>query len=251
MMVSKSNRFTTSFQVPSWDCGHLGRMFPVAMLRYFQEAAVRHSDAEDGVFDRVLDHGLFWAMTGIKMTLGTLPMRGEKVSATTWHAGGDRLRFYRAYTARGEDGRLLADGVSSWVLVNGDTRRVVRASALPVALPESELGPAHEALIPKHLAKMEGLDAGIPWLAGFRDLDTNGHVNNVRYAEWILETLPDQVLLNRHLASLELEFKSELRLGDQARSVGRPADTPSVYDHAVVKNDGTLACLARSGWHPG
>ena len=251
MMVSESNRFTTSFQVPSWDCGPLGRMFPVAMLRYFQEAAVRHSDAEDGVFDRVMDHGLFWAMAGIKMTLEVLPLRGEKVSVTTWHAGGDRLLFYRAYTARGADGRMLASGVSSWVLVNGDTRRMVRASALPVALPECELGPAHEALIPERLGKMEKLTNGISWLAGFRDLDANGHVNNVRYAEWILETLPDQVLLNQHLASLELEFKSELRLGNQARSVGGPADTPSIYDHAVVKNDGTLACRARSKWHVG
>ncbi len=251
MMVNKDNRFTTSFQVPSWDCGPLGRMFPVAMLRYFQESAVRHSDAEDGVFDRVLDHGLFWVMAGLRMTLGVLPLRGEKVSVTTWHAGGDRLLFYRGYTARGEDGRILASGVSSWALVNVETRRMVRASALPVALPESELGPAHEALIPERLGKMDGLASGISWQAGFRDLDSNGHVNNVRYAEWILETLPDQVLLNQHLSSLELEFKSELRHGDLVRSVGCPAGTPSVYDHAVVKNDGTLACRARSGWHAG
>jgi acyl-CoA thioesterase FadM len=163
MMVSKNNRFTTSFQVPSWDCGPLGRMFPVAMLRYFQESAVRHSDAEAGIFDRVLEHGLFWVMAGIRMNLGVLPLRGEKVSVTTWHAGGSRLLFYRGYTARGEDGRTLAAGVSSWALVNIETRRMVRASALPVELPESELGPAHEALIPERLGKMDGLENGISW----------------------------------------------------------------------------------------
>lgn len=243
------NRFTTGFQVPSWDCGPSGRMFPVAMLRYFQEGAVLHSDAEDGVFDRVLDHGLFWAMTGMKMTMGVLPMRGEQVSVTTWHAGGNRLLFYRAYKALGEDGRVLASGVSSWALVNGETRRMVRASALPVVLPESELGQEHEGLVPERLGEMDGLEGGIPWLAGFRDLDTNGHVNNVRYAEWVLETLPEEMLLNRQLTSLELEFKSELRLGDEVRSVGSPSDTPHVYDHAVLKDDGTLACRARTSWN--
>ena len=95
---------------------------------------------------------------------------------------------------------------------------------------------------------MDGLGGGITWLAGFRDLDINSHVNNVRYAEWILETLPHEVLFNWHLTSLELEFKSELRLGDEARSMGCPADAPGIYEHAVVKNNGTLACRARTGW---
>ncbi|VFQ42718.1 acyl-[acyl-carrier-protein] thioesterase [Desulfoluna butyratoxydans] len=248
MTDSEIKRFEISFQVPSWDCGPTGRMVPAAMLRYFQEGAMRHSDAAHGAFDRVSDFGLFWVMAGMRAEFETLPMRGESVHITTWHGGRGPLLFYRAFKAVGDDGRTLASAVSSFALVSLETRRMVRTSAFPVKVPVCELGAEHEALVPERLGTMEVPDGGLHWQAGFRDLDINGHVNNVRYAEWVLESVPPEVLMNRALARLELEFKSEIRFGERLRSVGVAADTSGLFEHAVVKEGDVLACRARTLW---
>lgn len=252
MTESDLARFQISFQIPSWDCGPSGRMVPAAMLRYFQEGAMRHSDSAHGAFNKVSDYGLFWVMAGMKVVFETLPMRGESVHITTWHGGRGPLLFYRAFSAVADDGRPLASAVSSFALVSQETRRMVRPSAFPVKIPVCELGAEHEALIPDRLGSMEVNTEGLWWQAGFRDLDINGHVNNVRYAEWILETVPKETLMERHLASLELEFRSEIRFGEVLRSVGQPGESPGAYEHAVLKKGGAdgeqLACRARTLW---
>ena len=211
---------------------------------------MRHSDSAHGAFDRVGEFGLFWVMAGMRVEFETLPMRGESVHITTWHGGRSRLLFYRAFKAVGDDGRSLASAVSSFALVNRETRKMVRTSAFPVKIPVCELGDEHQALIPDRLGAMEVPDGGLQWQAGFRDLDINGHVNNVRYAEWVLETVPGEVLMNRHLACLELEFKSEIRFGETLRSVGIVAEEPGLFEHAVIKDSETLACRARTLWRP-
>ena len=44
------------------------------------------------------------------------------------------------------------------------------------------------------------------------DLDLNGHVNNIRYAQWILDSMPLQV---DRLKSYEVNFLAEVRAQDE------------------------------------
>ena len=48
---------------------------------------------------------------------------------------------------------------------------------------------------------------------GFSELDVNGHMNNSKYIDETEDLLGAQYLKNHELRSLEIEYKSEIKLG--------------------------------------
>lgn len=44
------------------------------------------------------------------------------------------------------------------------------------------------------------------------DIDTNAHVNNTKYIEWVLETIPEEVYRTYRMVALEAEGEHELAL---------------------------------------
>ena len=50
------------------------------------------------------------------------------------------------------------------------------------------------------------------------DIDLNHHVNNVKYAQWILDALPIEILrTGANLVGYEVNFLAEAKIGDQIK----------------------------------
>jgi fatty acyl-ACP thioesterase A len=47
-----------------------------------------------------------------------------------------------------------------------------------------------------------------------RDVDMNGHVNNVVYTEWLLEGVPESAWAEFELKEIEIEFRAEATFGE-------------------------------------
>ncbi len=242
------NLFRTTFTIASWDLGPGGRPSPHALLRYLEETAWRHAESgnyDDGDLGR---HGLFWGLVRQKVRLGTPLARGEKITVTTWHAGHDRIYYYRCFRITDSAGSNAAEAVTAWVMVDAKTRRMVRPSAAPVRVPEGDLGEL-APLLPKALPSISTDFPGDSVTAGFRDLDRNSHVNNVRYPEWFFESVPEAVLFSSRLSLLEVEYRSEVRYGETLSRVMIPGEDGS-FEHGLFREGGKPVCRARSLWTP-
>lgn len=242
------NRFQTTFTIASWDLGPGGRLSAHAPLRYLEETAWRHAESanyDDGDLAR---HGLFWGLVRQKVRMGSPLRRGEKITVTTWHAGHDRLYYYRCFRIEDSSHNIAAEAVTAWVMVNAETRRMVRPSSAPVTVPCGELGKLAE-LMPASLPPLTGGRECEPVKAGFRDLDLNSHVNNVRYPEWFFENVPEDILFSSRLSLLEVEYRSEIRYGETLSRVIHPGAEGS-FEHGLFREGGKPVCRARSKWVP-
>ena len=57
-------------------------------------------------------------------------------------------------------------------------------------------------------------------------MDMNGHINNVTYLAWTLETVPEAVFEGRQLTSVEVDFKSECVAGQSVESLAHDCAPP-------------------------
>ena len=77
------------------------------------------------------------------------------------------------------------------------------------------------------------------------DNDIYGHVNNVRYVEWALETVPMDVRNTCGLDTLEIDFTGEALHGEAivagSRAVG---NRPAAFQHGI-RSQSTDSELAR------
>ncbi|MBN1837725.1 MAG: hypothetical protein JW820_17845 [Spirochaetales bacterium] len=277
-----STLWSEPFTVHTYEVGAGGRASIQALCAFLQEAAGRNADAMGLSLPQLMEKGLTWVLSRLLVRVYEYPRWWEKLLVQTWPSGFHRLFALREWRIfRGDE--LLGEATSSWLMVHVDGRRPVRPDshgewagriypqrAIPVTL-EKLPDPQSPDLAPSApgdgAAEVYEGDFGVR----YRDLDMNGHANNLSYLDWLLEILPPAFRDRHTLGELELNFLAELGPGETVRSRAVTAPGEAVSDDAAFgrKASGrahpgsvdlhhTLACLrdgriaarARTRWLP-
>jgi acyl-ACP thioesterase len=229
-----------------------------SLCEYMQEAAGNHAAALGFSIERLHGEGLAWVLARMRVVSLAMPPVHARVEVTTWPVGIEGLQFRRDFIVRGEDGSVLVKALSQWVVVSLSTRKVVR---VPAFIAGAALRAGQTALDDekRRLADAGAEHEACVFRARLADMDRNRHVNNVRYLDWIMESVPEEETRGRRLADLEVAYRAEARKGDMvsvrtARDAEESGteDAPegaAVYRHSLVRqSDGKELARARSLW---
>jgi acyl-ACP thioesterase len=246
----KARPWTEPRVVRASDVPPNGTASVLALATYFQEAAGRHA-AELGVsMQDLLADGKAWVLARLRMEVDRLPEWEEEITIETWPSGLDRLYATREFVFRDEEDRELAQGTSAWLVIDTERRRPLRPPSVlyDIEVPDR---PAPLGQNEVDLSAPSTVDRERTFSVRYHDLDLNRHVNNVRYLEWALETLPPEVLDDYRCVALALQFEAETTLGDPVRACAElREDRESLrvrHRLAHAETDHTLA-LAATTW---
>jgi medium-chain acyl-[acyl-carrier-protein] hydrolase len=215
--------WTEEVRVRSYDVTPQGTASVLALADYFQEAAGQHA-AELGVsVEDLQENGQAWVLARLQMQMDRLPRRNETITLETWPSGLEGAFAHREFVVRDGTDTVLAGGTSRWFVIDVERRRPVRP---PRALYDINVpnrpSPIETEL--NDLPTLSRVDHEQAFTARYHDLDLNRHVNNVRYLEWALETLPAAVLDERRCLALALQFESETTLGDPVQATAEQVE---------------------------
>ena len=235
-----------------------GEATPVALLSLLEEAAFTHCEESGWGVYRLLDAGYGWMLLRGGLEMRRYPAYRERFRVETWLSSTRRFYGEREYRVVAEGGEELGFARSLWAFMSLERKRpvpvleeIVRAWAPEGTtagdIPLGEVGFA--------LPGEGAVDALRERAFGVRaaEIDTNGHVNNVNYLAWALESLAGEVAGDRFLASLRGHYRREVAYGSQVRSLALP--TPEGYRHGVLATppggaEPYLAAAALSAWKP-
>jgi acyl-ACP thioesterase len=234
-------------RVRSYEVDANGRASVVAVCNWLQEAAGNHATALAWAVDQLHAQGLTWVLSRLHLRLDRIPAWRERVTVTTWPVGSQRLHAVREF--RISDGvGVVGVATSGWLLVNLASRR-------PVRLPEQiATGWTHTPgrVLDDRFEKLPELERPAyerSLTVGFSDLDMNRHANNVSLIAWTLDAIPEEVVLARTLAELEVDFRAEARHGERlCAHVSAPELDGETFLHRLVHDDGREIARARSRW---
>ena len=231
------------FKVRSYECGPDGRATFPTVCNYLQEAAGEHAEQLGFSKSNFAAEGenISWVLTRLRVRMSRLPVWQETVLVETYPRGGRRITAHRDFVLRVGD-ETIGVATSEWMIIDLQSRKVVPVPAFVYGLVNDVRPPVlgAEAFTKLHWTCRE--DAGeMRFRARRGDIDLNGHVNNVHYVEWLLETLPDGT---GPVRELELVFKSETRKGDEVRA-GSAEVEPGVWAAHLASPDGHDHVVAR------
>ena len=253
--------WTERFRVRSYEITPRGTASVLALADYLQEAAGHHA-AELGVsMQDLLDDGRAWVLARLRLDIDRLPKWEDDVVVETWPSGLDRLYATREFVLHdgSDEGGVLARGTSAWLVIDTDRRRPLRPPAMLRSLETPDRPPALAHDVSRDLPAPERTDAASTFTVRYHDLDVNRHVNNVRYLEWALETLPPEVLDARRCLSLQLQFSAETTLGDTVRATAQIGNDPEggpegeslqVRHRLTHAGDDRVLATAATQWAP-
>ena len=187
---------------------------PSGVLGFLQEAATAAACALHASRDEMLDkYNAFWMLARVWYCLDEPLKWGERLRIRTWHRGGRGASSYRDFDLFVNDAPV-GEAVSLWVLANAQTHKLVRMAGI-----EEFQGTDGGALCKTRLLNKVRMppDMTCAGTRSFRysDLDVNGHVNNVRYADIVCDALHlERMGAERFVSSLQVGYQAECRVGE-------------------------------------
>ena len=206
--------FENTYPVDSRDVDPFDQCRPSALLGILQEAATSaavelHVSREE----MIARYNVFWMLSRIWYRLDRPLHWSEPVTVRTWHRGGRGAAMYRDFDlfVRGE---RVGEAVSSWVLADLDTHKLFRLSGAE----EFAGTDGGELCKDKRLTGLRmpgGLALAEHRTLHYSDADINGHVNNVRYADFACDALHlERLDGGQYVSQLQLCYLAECRPGE-------------------------------------
>jgi acyl-ACP thioesterase len=171
----------------------------------------------------------------------------DRVIVETWPKGLYRLFFMRDYRILSEDGRLLTEATTAWLVLDGHTGRP-RKMEQNNLLHRFYIDDFHAIeQVPGKLASITEPDRQMPVVARYSDLDINKHVNAVKYIEWVQDCYSQELYEKQNVREFQINYQAETRFGEKVQISIRHASVsdPFEYLEGVRTCDGNTAFRAR------
>lgn len=209
--------FCANHKVGYFEIDKQERILPQGVLLLFQELATAHSEAVGRGLEWLLQSNRGWAITNMHLKFYGLPKYREEIKIMTWAHKMRKMQAYRNFAAEGADGGLICEGMSLWIYLDLESRgpSVIPPEMEDVYLCDTKAPPFEKEkfLFPK---AVEGeLVSEYRFRVKRGDTDTNGHTNNVRYLEWAMDGVPDDIYDNGVLEDLQIIFRKECYRGSE------------------------------------
>ena len=200
------------YSLASYDVDFESKATVQALLRFMDDIAWEHARELGLGFGQLARQELAWVIARLKIEVEAYPRWGDAMRVKTWAADKDRLFWYRDFEFCTSEGRELARAATASVLIDLKSRRPQRADRMF----NRELAPRERAF-PENLKKLPSAAGGRERRTEevrYSDLDQNGHLNNVKYVEWLLDSYPLAFHRENRVRALEVNFLSEGLYGD-------------------------------------
>lgn len=224
--------FETTAHVGAGDAGPYLQCRPSGVLNLLQEAATEAACAFHASGPEMLEkyHAL-WMVTRMWYRLDRPLLWNQQVTIRTWHRADRGAMLYRDFDLF-VDGKPVGEAVSAWVLVDADSRKLIKMSTVENVMTTG----GGELCKDRKLAKVRmprEMTLAEERRFHYSDIDCNGHVNNVRYADLAADALGLERLLADHfVSSLQIGYLKECMAGESIQ-VFTGGDAEARFVHGV------------------
>ena len=246
--------FEKEYRVHVNETGPDGILNLYSLFNYLQDIASDHAVKLGFGRDDLMKDNHFWVLSRMFAVISYWPSWGDTILVKTWPNGTDKLFALRNYEVKSPDGRHIASGTSSWLILDLTTRRVQRPDSIltrynPDIITDfshvryaSKLGPASE----------DGTFSP-PFRIKVSDLDINLHTNNVHYIKWVNDTYDLDFVMKNVPQSAEINYLAESLFNEEiVIRTSIEKDKGTFYNHSVFRlEDNKELCRIKIEWKEG
>jgi acyl-ACP thioesterase len=187
------------------------RLGLTGLLNVLQDIAWLHAEHLGWGFEDLIKRNTIWVLVRQRLMMTDWPVWGDVVTIKTWPRGVMGVLALRDFEISVGD-RKLGECTTSWLTLNWETRRPQKFDPHSFELENRPAGLSFEA---EKISLRHDLQPVARFQVRYSDLDVNGHVNNTRYAQWILDSATIEETSSLQLVDYEVNFLNETRVGDE------------------------------------
>ena len=245
------NYFEKQFELRYFEMNKFGEASSTAILTLLEESAADHCySINHSLFD-LEKQNIGWVLLSGILEMDHYPGYKEKIVIRTWLSKYSTVKGFRENIILNEQGSIIGRAKGLWVFFDIDRRR-------PIPISDDikdKWSYCNEECINHDITKKIEIIDSSTHIKEFKinrfDVDTNLHVNNIRYLQWLIESIPDDIIDNYYLHSIDGRFIAEAQLGDTIMSfTERDAGHNSFVHNIRTQGNNKDCATARTVWKP-
>ena len=235
-----------NFRVSTFHMDPKGKAGITSICNFLQEGASMHAEHAGFGFEDMKARGQVWVLTRLKIVVEEYPIWKDSVVLETWSRGNDGIFYIRDFYLHKNKNPIIR-ATSSWAAINYKSRRPEIVDGLENGLHSIK----EKKAIEEKLGKLPELAKPVPLRTRkieYSDIDLVYHVNNVKYIELMINSLPLNLLTKNKLTSLEVNYLHEAKYGEDVQINQQEVDEHTNLMNVVRNNDGREVCRAMICW---
>ena len=203
-------KFEKTITVEYPQCDLNNRMHLFAILQQGQQISMEHCDHLPGMGKQELEpKHLAFLLAKLHLEITKLPLAGQSITMRTEPFQPVLAQFPRFTTFFDEHGEQLMRLDARWILVDTTTLRILRrpGKELPMEFPSGDPLPDFPSC---RVQEMEAVE-DVP--VRYSLLDSNHHVNNAMYAQFVSNCVEDRILAGQEITSFAIVYHNQAQYG--------------------------------------
>lgn len=184
------------------------------LLSLMQRGADGDVEHMGGTRDQMVAHNMGWMLTTTDLVCERMPRFNEQLKITTWNKGTKGPLWLRDFRIVGENNQEIAKACTLWALVDIHKRRVLRPSSYPFDINsnlEDSVGPVPDKM---NISDDMELYDSYTMTVRYSGIDSNGHLNNARYADLCMDALTVEELDWISIQGFRITYHHEAKMGE-------------------------------------
>jgi acyl-ACP thioesterase len=230
-MIERDGLWLESRTIPFYFTDTRRQLSLTGFSNLFQDIANNHAGAHGlGLLD-LLPQNRFWVLNRIKIDIKRFPELTETIDFCTWIQDIKASFPFRHLTLTDKNNEIVGSGVSVWTLIDGHTRRPTRLYPADFPIRAALTAPCEA---PQKLFPLTEYHAERTHTVLYSELDMMGHVNNVKYMQWILDYAPLDPLRFRPMG-IDINYLNETTFPDSV-TIHYQQENEATFLVSILKN---------------
>lgn len=237
------------YEIHYFEIDYKKKALITSLVDFMCDAATWQSEMLGAGMDYLLDNKILWVMYKWNVSIYQYPRYGETIKIRTWAYSFKKFYACRKFEIIDKNGNKLGEADSIWFLIHAERRRPIRISEnlyKVYGLREEN----DEMLEISEIMEPSRVDNEQYFKVRYSDIDTNRHVNNVKYLGWMIETVPQEIVLQHTLENVKITYEKETRYGDEIQVITEVLhkDNKKICLHKIVDQEGNRLTLGQTEW---
>ncbi|MDR3172648.1 MAG: hypothetical protein LBU19_00220 [Treponema sp.] len=242
------NYFDKRYELRYFEMNKFGFASPMAILTLLEETAAEHCYNIGYSLYSLERENIGWVLISGAIDMIRYPGYKENITIRTWLSKFTLVKGYRENIILDDSGVAIGRAKGIWAFYDVEKRKPV-----PI-FDEIKLkwgiNPEISRKIDMDVIKIVNDSEHQSEYDVYKsDVDSNRHVNNIRYFHWLIESLPDEISDNYILKRIDAKFYSDAKYGEKIRIYMSRETERNIYLHTMKSSlDNKMLVAAHSRW---
>lgn len=207
-------KFSKNYEIHYYEVDYRLQSTITTIVNFMGDIGTEQSDRLGVGMEYLISKNMTWVFYQYDIKVHRYPKYGERLKMVTEPSGFKKFYATRDYILYDENDNKIVESQAVFFLINTDKRKAMRVPEEQYIIYgiEDELGKDFKI---DRLEKLEEAMYSKEFKIRYSDIDSNRHVNNTKYIEWAIETLPLEVVKDYELKRIKVTFEKECLYGEE------------------------------------